>query len=143
MELPRAMGTLIRITRLSEKPKRSWKMKRKIKYTSELPRLLYTFFISHNDTAAAPSFSKFARSIGATLDEVEEFRAHEEFERAYRECNEIRRDYLIDQALTKQFDPSLVKFLLTAEFGMGEKEERCDTGLDVTLTVISDNDSEA
>ena len=118
-------------------------MKKKYRYESELPGRMYRFFISAADDGNLPSFSKFARSIGATLDEVEEFRAHEEFERAYRECNEIRRDYLIDQALTKQFDPSLVKFLLTTEFGLGEKEERCDTGLDVTLTVISDNDSEA
>ena len=118
-------------------------MKRRIKYTKDLPRRLYAAFHNHTDKKTAPSFSKFARSIGATLEELMEFRAHEEFERAYRECNEIRRDYLIDQALTKQFDQSLVKFLLTAEFGMGEKEERCDTGLDVTLTVISDSSDEA
>ena len=118
-------------------------MKRRTKYTKDMPRLLYTYFISHSDKRSAPSFQKFAKSIGATLDEVQGFRMHGEFERAYRECNEIRRDYLIDQALTKQFDPSLVKFLLTSEYGMGEKEERCDTGLDVTLTVISDTDSEA
>ena len=118
-------------------------MKRKAKYTRAMPRLLYTYFISHSDKRSAPSFEKFARSIGATLEDIREFRRHGEFERAYIECNEIRRDYLIDQALTKQFDPSLVKFLLTAEFGMGEKEERCDTGLDVTLTVISEGSSEA
>ncbi len=108
-----------------------------------MPRRLYTFFSCYSDKKSAPSFAKFARSVGATLEEIMEFRRHEEFERAYKECNEIRRDYLIDQALTKQFDPSLVKFLLTTEFGMGEKEEICDTGLDVTLTVISDTDSEA
>jgi hypothetical protein len=118
-------------------------MKRKTKYTKDMPRLLYTFFLNHSDKKSAPSFAKFARSIGATLEEVMEFRRHEEFERAYKECNEIRRDYLIDQALTKQFDPSLVKFLLTTEFGMGEKDDICDTGLDVTLTVISDTGDEA
>ena len=118
-------------------------MKRKAKYTKDMPRLLYTSFANHSDKRSAPSFSKFARSLGMTLEDVMEFRRHEEFERAYKECNEIRRDYLIDQALTKQFDSSLVKFLLASEFGMGEKEERCDTGLDVTLTVISDSDSEA
>ncbi len=118
-------------------------MKRRTKYTKDMPRLLYTYFISYSDKKSAPSFQKFAKSIGATLEDVQAFRIHREFERAYRECNEIRRDYLIDQALTKQFDPSLVKFLLTGEYGMGEKEERCDTGLDVTLTVISDTDSEA
>ena len=98
-------------------------MKRKFKYTSELPRLLYTFFISHNDTAAAPSFSKFARSIGATLSDIERFRENREFDRAYRECSEIRKDYLIDSALTRRYDPSFVKFLLSAEFEMGEKDK--------------------
>ena len=118
-------------------------MKRRIKYTKDMPRLLYTSFISHTDKKCAPSFSKFARSIGATLDDIENFRRHGEFERAYKECNEIRRDYLIDQALTRQFDPSLVKFLLSSEFGMGEKEERRDSELDVNLTVISDEGNEA
>ena len=117
-------------------------MKRRTKYQKQMPRLLYTYFISHSDKRSAPSFQKFARSIGVTLEDIRDFRRHGEFERAYNECNEIRRDYLIDQALTKQFDPSLVKFLLVSEFGMGEKEERCDTGLDVTLTVISDKDCE-
>ena len=119
-------------------------MKRKIKYTSDLPRLLYTFFISHTDAASAPSFEKFARSIGATLAELEEFRKKREFDRAYRECSEIRKDYLIDSALTRRYDPSFVKFLLSAEFDMGEKDkEKEDTGLAVTLEVISDGKIEA
>ena len=114
-------------------------MKRKIKYSSDMPRLLYTFFITHSDTASAPSFSKFARSIGATLSDVEGWRAKSEFERAYRECNEIRKDYLIDSALTKRFDSSFVKFLLSAEFKMGEEErDKEDNSLAVTVEVISD-----
>ena len=119
-------------------------MKRKIKYKSELPRLLYTFFISYGDSAGAPSFAKFARSIGATLEDLESFRKHPKFDAAYRECNEIRRDYLIDSALSRRYDPSLVKFLLSTEFGMGEKEkEREDTALAVTLEVLSDGKNEA
>lgn len=114
-------------------------MKRKIKYTDELPRQLYTFFISQN-TEGVPSFDKFARSIGTTLEELEDFRKHKEFDRAYRECSEIRRDYLIDSALVRRYDPSLVKFLLAAEFGMGEKDkEKEDTGLTVTLEVLGDD----
>ncbi|MBE6644625.1 MAG: hypothetical protein E7612_04505 [Ruminococcaceae bacterium] len=113
-------------------------MKREIKYSNDMPRLLYTFFITFSDMGM-PSFDKFARSIGATLDDILQFRKHREFERAYRECNEIRRDYLIDAALTRRYDPSFSKFLLSAEFGMGEKDkEREDTDLKVTLEVISD-----
>ena len=118
-------------------------MKRKIKYTSDMPRLLYTFFISHTDGSDVPSFSKFAKSIGVTLSDIEAFRAKREFDRAYRECSEIRKDYLIDSALTRRYDPSFVKFLLSAEFKMGEKEEDKEDGsLRVTLEVISDDVSE-
>ena len=119
-------------------------MKKKVKYTSELPRQLYTFFISQTDTSGVPSFQKFARSIGATAEDVESFRKHSEFERAYRECSEIRRDYLIDSALCRKYDPSFVKFLLAYEFGMGEKEkEKEDTELTVTLEVLGKEKNEA
>ncbi len=118
-------------------------MKRKIKYSSDMPRLLYTFFITHSDTASAPSFEKFARSIGATLAEIQGFRERGEFDRAWRECSEIRRDYLIDAALTRRFDPSLVKFLLSAEFGMGDEDKESDNALELTLRVLSDGKNEA
>lgn len=117
-------------------------MKRKAKYKTDLPRLLYLFFSTYSDTGA-PSFEKFARSIGATSMDIERFREHRQFDLSYRECNEIRRDYLIDAALTRRYDPSFVKFLLAAEFGMGEKDkEKGDTGLTVTLEVLEDEKSE-
>ena len=109
------------------------------KYSSDLPRKLYAFFHGYSDTGA-PSFSKFARSIGATSADLEDFRKHAEFERAYKECNEIRRDYLIDNALCKRFDGSLTKFLLTAEFGMGERKDGCDDSFDFTLNVLSEEE---
>ena len=118
-------------------------MKQKIEYKSEMPRMLYSFFISHTDTASAPSFLKFARSIGATLADIEAFRQHDEFDLAYRECNEIRKDYLIDAALTRRYDPSLVKFLLAEEFSMGSDKADSDNTLEVTVEVISDGKNEA
>ncbi len=118
-------------------------MKKKIKYTENLPRQLYTFFITYSEPGA-PSFEKFARSIGATLEEIACFRKHSEFERAYRECSEIRRDYLIDGALTRRYDSSFSKFLLSAEYGMGEKEKEKEDGeLNVTLEVIANGAGEA
>ena len=102
------------------------------KYDKSLPRQMYSFFISFSESEP-PSFIKFARSIGATLGEIESFRCHSEFDRAYRECNEIRRDYLIDRALTKRYDSSLVKFLLGAEYGVGEDE--ADGNINVRITV--------
>ena len=106
-------------------------------YTEDMPKKLYAFFIGYSDTSTAPSFSKFARSIGATLNDIQEFRKYAEFERAYEECNEIRRDYLIDNALCKKFDGSLTKFLLSEEFGMGEKKSEEDRELELTLQVLS------
>ena len=100
---------------------------------------MYSYFINFSDTAGAPSYEKFARHIGVTLDELEGYRKHSEFDRAYRECSEIRRDYLIDAALTKRFDSSATKFVLSSEFGMGEKEKKEeDTTLSVTVEILSD-----
>ena len=87
---------------------------KRARYNSDYPAMLYRFFVGY-DGAGAPSFDKFARSIGATREDIELFRSHERFARSYRECSEIRRDYLIDNALTRRFDPSFVKFLLGEE----------------------------
>ena len=113
-------------------------MKRKRpKYKSEYPHLLYTYFIGYDDPTGAPSLSKFARSIGLTVAELNEFRErHSEFERACVECNEIRRDYLIDHALCKRFDASFTKFILTEEYGIGE--EATDKDMRLTLEVVGE-----
>ncbi len=115
--------------------------KRKIQYKTEYPHLLYTHFVTCEDTKGPPSFSKFARSIGATLDDIERFRKHKVFDEAYRECNEIRRDYLIDNALTRRYDPSFTKYLLSIEY----PEESTDSseGLCVRLEVVEDKTDEA
>ena len=114
---------------------------RKMKYTEDLPRKMYTYFISFNDFGA-PSFSKFARSIGATLKTVEEFRSRREFQKAYEECSEIRRDYLIDNALAKRFDASVTKFLLASEYGMDREDlSEDEKNLTVSLEVIDDTEA--
>lgn len=107
----------------------------KAKYKKDYPRLLYSFFVSYGDTSSAPSFSKFARSIGVTCDDIETFRKHKEFDRAYRECNEIKRDYLTDCALCKRFDPSFVKFLLSSEYTEADRAEDSDS-INLTLEVL-------
>ena len=101
------------------------------KYSKELPRRLYSYFAGYENQPGAPSFSKFARNSGFTLEELQSFRVHKEFERAWRECNEIRRDYLIDTALTRRYDPSFVKFLLTED---GAQESGAEE-INVTVTV--------
>ncbi len=115
------------------------KGRKKARYTSDLPRRMYSFFISYSDTGA-PSVEKFARSIGVTLSDIEGYREHGEFERAYNECSEIRRDYLIDNGLTKRFDSSFTKFVLVSEYGMGEAKPLGNDGsVQVTIDVIDDS----
>lgn len=97
---------------------------------------MYSFFVNYSDVGL-PSFNKFARSIGTTSEEIEKFRRHGEFERAYQECSEIRRDYLIDNALAKRFDGTVTKFLLSCEFKMDKDLDNDERGrLDVTVEVL-------
>ena len=100
------------------------------KYSKEYPKKMYVFFRSYADQGA-PSFIKFAESIGATCADLESFRVHVEFDRSYRECSEIRRDYLIDNALTRRFDPSLVKYLLENERISGSEENSLKVQVEV------------
>ena len=86
----------------------------KFKYTPDIARKMYTFFLSY-DGGGVASFSKFARSIGITLATLEGFRRYKKFNEAYLECSEIRRDYLIDSALAKRHDASFTKYLLELE----------------------------
>ena len=108
---------------------------RRARYTSDLAHKLYSYFISYNDIGA-PSISKFARHVGATVEDVESWREHKLFDRAYRECSEIRRDYLIDSALAKKNDSSLTKFLLSTEFKMGEDVSDKDKSIEVRVEVV-------
>lgn len=94
------------------------KRKSKAKYSPNMAGKMYLYFIGYEDRGA-PSFQKFARIVGVTTEDIERFRSHKYFDRAYRECQEIRRDYLIDHALDRRFDPSFTKFLLTLD---GESE---------------------
>lgn len=107
---------------------------KKAKYDKTLPRRMYLYFRTYDEKCGAPSFVKFAMANGYTLEDLLSFRKHRAFELSYREASEIRRDYLIDHALCRQFDGSFVKFLLSEE---GRGEEGGDDGaLDVRLTVV-------
>ena len=91
---------------------------------------MYTYFICYEDIASAPSFQKFAREIGVTLEELLSLRRHKKFDEAYRECSEIRRDYLLDRALCRRFDPSFVKFLLS------DTDEADSGAVEIKLEVV-------
>ena len=104
-----------------------------MKYTKDLPKRMYVYFAGYDEPLGLPSFGKFARSIGATLEELSSYRRVEKFDRAWRECSEIRRDYLIDMALAKRFDSSFAKHLLSLE---SESEQGDDSSLTVSLEVV-------
>ena len=95
---------------------------KKAKYEASLADDMTSFFESYDQSFGAPSFEKFARAKGITLADLNGFRRHRQFDKAYRECGEIRRDYLIDNALTKRFDPTFVRHLLSLEFEEPEAE---------------------
>ena len=106
---------------------------KRAKYDPEMPRKLYVFFRSFDEREGAPSFQKFAAANGLTLTDLERFRKHPTFDEAYRAAGEIRRDYLIDHALSRRFDPSFVKFLLAEELARTEGDD--ERPLDVRVTV--------
>ena len=67
------------------------------------------------------------------MAELESFRKRREFDAAWRECSEIRRDYLIDSALSKRSDASFTKFLLCEELQTDTAPE-----FKLTLEVVND-----
>lgn len=102
------------------------------KDTAHLTSRMLRFFASY-EGEGVPSFEKFARSVGTDAEMLRALREDEAFDRVYRECSEIRRDYLIDQALCRRYDPSFVKFLLSEE-----SETKDAVGdLSLTLEVVS------
>ena len=103
-----------------------------MKYTGDLARRMYLYFAEYSEPVGVPSFEKFARSLGVTLEELAAFRKRQRFDRAWRECIEIRRDYLIDMALSKRFDSSFAKFLLSLEL----ENDSTDGELAVLLEVV-------
>lgn len=109
--------------------------RKKSKYTDDLPRAMYSFFVNYSDTGV-PSFGKFAVSRGLTLEELMSFCSRKEFARAKRECEQIRKDALIDGALCKRLDPSTVKYLLSCEYGMDKDDSEKENDVSFRLEVV-------
>jgi hypothetical protein len=107
---------------------------KKAGYKRDYPRIMYLYFSGYDEAHGAPSFSKFARRIGVTVAELEGFRKRKEFDAAWRECSEIRRDYLIDSALSKRHDASFTKFLLGEELTTDTQPE-----FKLTLEVVNED----
>lgn len=117
-------------------PRGAGKRRRRAVYRKDLPKQIYLYFLRAAEAGEIPSLHKFAVLSGMTTEELTGFRRRAEFDRAVRECEAIRKDLLIDAALGKKVDGTFAKFLLAAEFGMGEKDEGSDRELAVTLEVV-------
>ena len=109
--------------------------RKRAKYAKNLPGEMYAFFANYTDAQSAPSFSKFARAKGVTVSDLEAFRSKGAFDKAYRECIKIRRDYLEDRALNKRFDPTFVKFLISEESDC-ERESELTDNLAIKVEVV-------
>ena len=107
--------------------------KKKAKFKDELCTRMYLYFLGYDDRGL-PSFTKFAKASGLTTEDIERFRKYPRFESAYRECKEIRRDYLIDRALDKRFDSSFAKFLISCEVEGESSDNAGDITLHLTVT---------
>ena len=110
----------------------------KKRYDKTMPALMYNYFRCYDDDGGAPSFVKFAVRSGLTVADLLSFRKNRKFDLSYLACCEIRRDYLIDKALLRKFDPSFVKFLLSeGKEGVGDDADSEKTALSVTIEVVS------
>ena len=104
------------------------------KHMKKLAEKMYYFFADYEDRGA-PSFAKFARSIGFSTAELESMRSSRDFDQSYLECQKIRRDYLIDRALDKRFDSSFTKFLLSLD----DEAEKSESGSFTLRLEVVDN----
>ena len=88
-----------------------------------------------DNTGAFPTFAEFARSVGVTVAQLYKWKQEEPaFAAVWEECLERQKSHLIRGALTKQYDPSMCKYLLSEMFGLGE-ESRAGT-FSVTVEVV-------
>ncbi len=85
-----------------------------------------------------PSFVRFAHRIGTDMQTLRAKRKKSRaLDAAFRECEELLADRIVDGALHKRFDASFAKFLLSEHLGFLEKEmtEETEEGFALTVTV--------
>ena len=74
-----------------------------------------------------PSFTAFAHSLGTTVGALRRFKEQNaEFRAVWEECEELLCDRIIDGALHRRLDGSFAKFILTARYGIADRETEED-----------------
>ena len=72
-----------------------------------------------------PSFTAFAHSLGTTVGALRRFKEQNaEFRAVWEECEELLCDRIIDGALHRRLDGSFAKFILTARYGLADRETK-------------------
>lgn len=111
-------------------------------YKPEYAGKLLEFFrhYSEGEEAGVPTLQRFAQSIGTYTDACCAWvREHDDFATAFVEAMRIQERMLINGGLTRVFDPGFAKFLLAANHGYREKDEKANVELNSgggTLNVI-------
>ena len=67
-----------------------------------------------------PTFARFAAELGVDLVDLQAWRSHPEFHRAYLACEALQKSILVENAMIGRYDSSFAKLLLTSE---GQKTE--------------------
>ena len=102
-------------------------------YSQCFERQMLTYFT--DDSGGFPTFSSFAIHIGVTMSELRTWqKEHPSFAMAWEECRERQKSLLIRGALSKKYDGSTAKYLLSAMFGLGEEENT--QSFSVTVEVV-------
>lgn len=106
-------------------------------YNAALPEKMLLYF-SYTDERVLPSFAKFAAYTGYTLSDFEQFREeHKDFASAYDECRARLYDMIAEGALTKKYDGSFAKFLLSGgldfRFSCDGNEESDEFNVKITV----------
>ena len=107
-------------------------------YDEKLPEKMLSYF-SYTGEKGLPSFAKFAACTGYTLSALESFRGeHEDFASAYDECRARLFDMIAEGALTKKYDGSFAKFLLSGglDFRASCEDNEESEEFKVKITVI-------
>lgn len=102
-------------------------------------RMLHYFRTPNGEEGKAteelPSFTAFAHSLGTTVGALRRFKEQNaEFRAVWEECEELLCDRIIDGALRRRYDGSFAKFLLTARYGIADKES--DTEDPFTVEIL-------
>ncbi len=105
-----------------------------MKYRKELPARLLSFF-DFSAGEGLPTFSDFRRQEGLCLRDFSRFLKRADFAAAVAEANARLADALRVGALTKRYDPSFVKFLLTEADG-GQDGEAAERRFSVEIRVV-------